>query len=46
MAIDEAGERIAVQSTCLLRGEGAAAELRAALARLGGLLDLLDAVDA
>ena len=46
VAIDEAGERVAVQSTRLLRGEEAAAELRADLARLGGLLDLLDAVDA
>jgi hypothetical protein len=46
VAIDEAGDRIARQSTRLLRGEGSAAELRADLTRLGGLLDLLDAVDA
>jgi hypothetical protein len=46
VAIDEAGERVRLQSTRLLRGESAAAELRAELARLSALLDLLDAVQA
>jgi hypothetical protein len=46
VAIDEAGDRIGLQSTRLLRGEGSAAELRAAVAQLSGLLDLLETVDA
>jgi hypothetical protein len=46
VAIDEAGEEVGVESTRLLRGEGSAAEVRARLGRLGGLLDLLEGVDA
>ena len=42
VAIDEAGEQVGLASTRLVRGEGTAAELRAAVARLGALLDLLD----
>jgi hypothetical protein len=44
VAIDEAGERVAGAGTRLLRGEGGAAELRTALDRLGGLLDLFESV--
>jgi hypothetical protein len=43
VAIDEAGERVAAQSTRLLRGGGSPAGLRAELTRLGALLDLLEA---
>ena len=43
MAIDEAGERVAGQSTRLLRGEGSPLDLRAELTRLSALLDLLGA---
>ena len=46
VAIDEAGERIGSRSTGLLRREGSAAELRAPLAELGGLLDLYEGLDA
>jgi hypothetical protein len=45
VAIDEAGDKLSQRSTRLLRG-GSAAELRGALAELGGLLDLLEAVEA
>jgi hypothetical protein len=45
VAIDEAGERVGLASTRLLRGEGSAAELRARVATLAGLLDLLESVE-
>jgi hypothetical protein len=44
VAIDEAGDRVAHASGRLLRGEGAAGELRAALEGLGRLLDLFESV--
>jgi hypothetical protein len=44
VAIDEAGEQVGLASTALLRGDGTAAELRAALAEAGALLDLLDSL--
>jgi hypothetical protein len=44
-AIDEAGDQVGLASGRLLRGEGSAAELRARVATLSGLLDLLDAVE-
>ena len=44
VAIDEAGEQVGQASTRLVRGEGSAAELRTAMARLDGLLDLLEEV--
>jgi hypothetical protein len=44
VAIDEAGERVGLQSTRLLRGEGSAAELRTGIGQLTGLLDLLETV--
>lgn len=44
VAIDEAGEQVGLASTGLVRGEGSAAELRATMARLAGLLDLLEAL--
>jgi hypothetical protein len=44
VAIDEAGERVARASARLLRAEGGAAELRAALDGLGRLLDLFEGV--
>jgi hypothetical protein len=44
VAIDEAGERVAGAGSRLLRGECGAAELRTALDRLGGVLDLYDSV--
>jgi hypothetical protein len=46
VAIDAAGDEVALQSTHLLRSDGSAAQLRAGVARLTGLLELLDAVDA
>jgi hypothetical protein len=45
VAIDEAGEQVGLASSRLLRGEGSAAELRARVATLVGLLDLLDSVE-
>ena len=42
VALDEAGERIGDASTRLLRGEDAAAELRALLSEASGLLALLE----
>ena len=42
VAIDEAGERVSHAATALLRGEGEAAELRAALTEAGALLDLFE----
>jgi hypothetical protein len=45
VAIDEAGDRVGVQSSRLLRGDGSPAELRTAVAELSGLLDLLEEVD-
>jgi hypothetical protein len=44
VAIDEAGDQVGLASARLLRGEGSAAELRARIATLNGLLDLLDSV--
>jgi hypothetical protein len=44
VAIDETGDRVAGASGRLLRGEGAAGELRAALEGLGRLLDLFEGV--
>jgi hypothetical protein len=41
VAIDEAGERVGQGCTRLVRGEGSASELRALVAQLSGLLDLL-----
>jgi hypothetical protein len=45
VAIDEAGERIGSHATGLLRGERSAAELRAPLEELGGLLDLYERLE-
>jgi hypothetical protein len=45
VAIDEAGERVGLASTRLVRGEGSAAELRGAMARLSALLDLLETLE-
>jgi ribose 1,5-bisphosphokinase PhnN len=44
VAIDEAGERLGQRCTALLRGEASAADVRARLTTLTGLLDLLDRV--
>jgi hypothetical protein len=44
VAIDEAGDRVSRASTRLVRGEASAAELRAEVGRLGGLLELLEGV--
>jgi hypothetical protein len=41
VAIDDAGERLSGLCTSLLRGEASAAEVRAELEALRGLLDLL-----
>ena len=46
VAVDEAGETLARRCTSLLREAGSTADVHAALARLGGLLELLDRVDA
>jgi hypothetical protein len=43
-ALDDSGERVSRTATALLRGEGTAAELRAALAEAGALLDLLESL--
>jgi hypothetical protein len=43
VAIDDAGERVAAQSTSLLRGGGSPSDLRAELTRLSALVDLLEA---
>ena len=45
VAIDEAGEALGGRCTRLLRGDGSGAEVRAGVAELRGLLDLLDAVE-
>jgi hypothetical protein len=45
VAIDEAGEALRGRCTCLLRGEGSGADVRAGLEELSGLLELLDAVE-
>ncbi len=42
VAIDEAGEAVARASTRLLRGEGSVGDLRARLAVLAGLVELLE----
>jgi hypothetical protein len=44
VAIEEAGERVASAGARLLRGEGGAAELRAAIDGVGRLLDLFESV--
>jgi hypothetical protein len=44
VAIDEAGEQVGQASTRLVRAEGSAADLRAAMVRLSALLDLLEAL--
>jgi hypothetical protein len=43
VAIDEAGEALAGRCTGLLRGDTSVADLRASLADLSGLIELLDA---
>jgi hypothetical protein len=43
-AIDEAGERVALESTRLLRGERSPAELRAPLKQLTRLLELFESL--
>ena len=45
VAVEETAERVALASNRLLRGEASAAAVRELVARLSGLLDLLDAVD-
>lgn len=45
VAIDEAGEVLGGRCARLLRGEGSGGDVRAGLAELSGLLDLLDAVE-
>ena len=45
VAIDEAGEALGGRCTRLLRGDGSGAEVRAGVAAMSGLLDLLDAVE-
>jgi hypothetical protein len=42
VAVDEAGDQVGLASARLLRGDGSAAEVRARIATLNGLLDLLD----
>jgi hypothetical protein len=44
VAIDEAAERVAGAGARLLRGDGGAAELRAAIDGVGRLLDLFESV--
>ena len=44
-AIDEAGERVALESARLLRGEGSPAELRVPLEQLTRLLELFESLD-
>jgi hypothetical protein len=44
VAIDEAGDRVSVASTRLLRGLGSGAEVRTEVERLSGLLELLEDV--
>jgi hypothetical protein len=41
VAIDDAGERLSLRCTSLLRGEATTADVRAELEALRGLLDLL-----
>jgi hypothetical protein len=45
VAIDEAAETLAGEATRLLRGTGSAARVRAGVAEVSGLLDLLDSVE-
>lgn len=45
VAIDEAAETLSGRCTRLLRGTGSAAEVRAGIEELSGLLDLLDSVE-
>jgi hypothetical protein len=45
VAIDEAAEALSADCTRLLRGTGSAAEVRAGVDELSGLLDLLGAVE-
>jgi hypothetical protein len=44
VAIDEAGEALGARCTGLLRGEASSTDVRAGVAALGGLLELLDEV--
>jgi alkylhydroperoxidase family enzyme len=44
-AIDGAADELSGHATRLLRGTGSAAEVRAGVAELSGLLDLLDRVE-
>jgi hypothetical protein len=46
VAIDEAGESLGRRCTALLRGDATVAAVRGALAELGGLLGLLEGLDA
>jgi hypothetical protein len=46
VAIDDAADRLSRQGTRLLRGEASARELRAGVAELSGLLDMLETVEA
>jgi hypothetical protein len=45
VAIDEAAEALGSDCSRLLRGTGSAAQVRAGVAELNGLLDLLESVD-
>jgi hypothetical protein len=46
VAIDDAADRLGQHGTRLVRGEASAAELRAGVAELSGLLDLLETANA
>jgi hypothetical protein len=46
VAVDEAADSLGRHGTRLVRGEASTAELRAGLAELSGLLDLLETVEA
>lgn len=45
VAIDDAADGLSGQCTALLRGTGSAAQVRAGVEELSGLLDLLGSVD-
>jgi hypothetical protein len=45
VAIDDVADALGGQATRLLRGSGSAAEVRARVEELSGLLDLLDGVE-
>lgn len=42
VAVDEAGEALGARCSALLRGHGSASEIRAGIATLSGLIDLLE----